>query len=133
MVVASGICLTGLFSSCKKDKEEDPMMGLWNVRYIGNDDNGNGVLDEAEKDIIPDTSRFTFLFSEGGSGQTVLTPSINTGISTTVPFTWTKTGSTVTITTSNDVNTVTLITLDQHVFYGVYGEGTDKTWLYASR
>ncbi|WP_118974379.1 hypothetical protein [Taibaiella koreensis] len=127
---ATTLCLLG---SCKKDKEENLIIGQWQVQYTGADDNSNGILEESEKVMIPDTARFTFNFKEGGAGETILVPSLNSRTAITVPFTWSKNASTVTVTANNETNVVTLLTLDRSVFYGVYGEGKDRTWLYAVR
>lgn len=133
MIAAAAVTTFGLLGSCKKDKEADPLIGSWKVQYMGVDDNANGTLEESEKDIVPDTARFTFNFKEGGTGETVLTPSITTGTSITVPFSWSKSASTVTINANNETNVVTLLTLNSGVFNGVYGDGNKRTWIYAVR
>ena len=138
LLTVAFLAVVGMTTSCKKDDEDtskNRMIGTWNVQYIGSDDNENGSLEESEKEVITDTSRFTFTFKEGGTGETVLTPSINTGVNTTVPFTWSldEAANKVTITANNETNVVSLLTLNQNVFSGVYGEGQDKTWLYATR
>ncbi|GEM_PF-4231434 len=133
----SMLAIVGFSSSCKDDEEKakNNLIGTWDVSYIASDDNVNGALDEDEKEIVPDTAAFTFTFKDGGSGETVITPSKASGVSTTVPFTWSMNNdaTTVTITAAGDVNVVDIITLNNSTFNGVYGTGKDKTWIYATK
>lgn len=142
--ILSGIMVIGLpaflafTTSCNKDDEDtskNRLVGTWNVHYTGTDKNENGTLEESEKTIITDTSRFIFTFRDGGTGETVLTPSITSGVNITVPFTWSldEAANKVTITANNETNVVSLLTLSQNVFSGMYGEGKDRTWIYATR
>src|ERR1700733_9069720 len=85
--VVAFLGIATLFSSCKKDSGSASIVGTWTESQYIDDDNNNGSPDDTPTTVSGATSP-TITFNSNGSGTI-------TQASTSIPFTWTLTGSTL--------------------------------------